>query len=106
MSYKHLFWFTWILAVITLIAFIHCKETHAQTTVSLTIPCNNMNWQTSPDCNAPVESFVVEPITGNVSGQLTSGKEFTQTWYGNLMLFKMENVCWLTNGHTTVYCDI
>lgn len=80
---------------------------HAETaTVTLSVPCTNENWQYSPDCTAPVEHFEVDPITRNATGTLTSGKTFTQTWYtDSLMIFKMDNVCWLTNGHTTVYCE-
>jgi len=81
------------------------KIAHAQVEVSVSIPCNNLNWERSPDCYAPVETFEVDPITRNATGKLTSGKEFTQTWYtDNLMVFRMDSVCWITNGHTTVYC--
>lgn len=77
-----------------------------QTTISVSIPCTNANWEKSEVCTAPVETFTVDPITRNVTGQLTSGKTFTQTWYGSLMLFRLDEVCWLTNGYTTVYCDL
>ena len=81
---------------------------HAQTaTVSLSIPCNNQNWEISPACTAPVDTFNVDPITNNATGVLTSGKTFTQTWFtDSLMVFRMEDVCWVTNGYTTVYCDL
>ena len=79
----------------------------AQTVISVVILCNNLNWQSSPACTAPVDSFFVDPVTQNAHGTLTSGKEFTQTWYtDSLMVFSMDDVCWLTNGYTTVYCDL
>lgn len=74
--------------------------------ISAMILCNNLNWEYSPRCTAEVESFYVDPITRNTTGKLTSGVEFTQTNYGQLQLFRMEDVCWLTNGYTTFYCDL
>jgi hypothetical protein len=73
--------------------------------ISAIILCNNLNWEYSERCIAPVESFY-ETTTG-FEGQLTSGVKFTQERItSSLQLFKMENVCWLTNGVTTVYCDL
>ena len=64
-----------------------------------------MNWQYSPRCIAPVESFQVDSL-GNASGRLESGVEFTQTRItSNLQLFEMEEVRWITNGETVVYLD-
>lgn len=99
-----------ILAIIFGLAWTAAKLTvgldiaHAETvTVSVSVPCNNLNWQTSPRCTAPVSSFYVDAL-GNVTGELESGVSFTQTRItASLMLFEMEEVRWLTNGYTTIY---
>lgn len=73
--------------------------------ISVIILCNNLNWQYSPRCNAPVAHFEVDAL-GNASGELESGVEFKQTRITpTLQLFEMEDVKWITNGEVVVYLD-
>lgn len=76
-----------------------------ETLVTVIILCTNANWEHSPRCTAPVEHFEMDAL-GNFHGHLETGVEFTQTRLtAELHLFRMENVCWLVSGNTTVYCD-
>jgi len=73
--------------------------------VSAIILCNNLNWQYSPRCTAPVETFEVDSL-GNATGRLESGIPFTQTRITPyLMHFQMENVSYLVYGNKIVYLD-
>lgn len=74
------------------------------TLVSVLILCNNLNWTYSPRCTAPVAEF--HETYDGFHGTLESGVAFEQKRItSNLQLFRMEDVCWLTNGYTTVYCE-
>ena len=79
---------------------------HAQTaTVSLSIPCNNQNWQyeNSP-CQSPPQAFNIQ--TWGFDGYLENGKYWKQTRItSSLMVFEMEQVKYLTDGKTIVYLD-
>lgn len=75
-----------------------------ETLVTVVIACNNLNWEHSPRCTAPVAEF--HETHNGFYGTLESGVDFTQERItNNLQLFRMEDVCWLTNGYTTVYCE-
>ena len=76
----------------------------ATAVVTLTILCSNANWEHSPRCTAPVESFY--ETRDGFAGVLESGVEFKQTRItSTLQLFQMEEVKWLTDGKTVVYLD-
>ena len=73
--------------------------------VSAVILCNNLNWEHSPRCTAPVAEF--HQTTTGFYGTLESGVEFTQTRItSSLQLFEAEQMKWLTDGKTVVYIDV
>jgi hypothetical protein len=65
-----------------------------ETFVTVAILCNNLNFNYSPRCQAPVDYFVVEE-NGEAWGYLTNGIPFTQTNVVNevtrLQKFQMED---------------
>ena len=72
---------------------------HAQVEVSVSIPCNNANWQypNSP-CQAKPLSFNTQ--TWGFDGYLENGKYWKQTRYtADIMIFRMENVCQVVTGY-------
>lgn len=75
-----------------------------ETLVSAVVLCNNLNWEYSPRCTAPVSEF--HQTLNGFEGTLENGVPFKQTVItSSLQLFEMENVRWITNGKTIVYLD-
>lgn len=74
----------------------------AETVLTVIIHCNNLNWQHSPRCTAPVAEF--HETRDGFEGVLESGVQFKQTRITpSLQMFEMEQVKWLTNGKVIVY---
>lgn len=71
----------------------------ATTTIGIfaIVMCSNANFDHSPRCQAPVESFNID-VNGEVTGQLTNGIKFTQTNVVNdvtrLQRFQLEDAFW------------
>ena len=82
-----------------IVAVTFANIAHAQVEVSVSIPCNNANYTYSPACK-PVDFW---QTTDGFEGVLANGQTFTQTRITpTLQLFQSGELCWLTNGYTTV----
>jgi len=93
-----------LLTIFALLLSILIVETvyAEEVTVSVSVPCNNLNWEYSPRCTAPPKTF--EFTEDGWKGTLESGVEFTQIYITpNIMLFQMEQVKWLTYQDKIVY---
>lgn len=88
-----------------LLSILITKVAYAETTtISVSVPCNNLNWEYSPRCTAPPKTF--EFTENGWKGTLESGVEFKQSYITpNIMLFTMEQVKWLTYQDKVIYID-
>ena len=79
-----------------------------ETLVTVIILCNNQNWEHSARCTAPVASFWYQE--GRITGELTSGVQFTQTPVledsgVKLQRFQLEEAYWYVSDKGIIQAE-